>query len=340
MGRWLQRTLRWILVALLTVFVAVAAIGAGGWATLRYLVDGAGPLEEARAVVVPRGGITDVGVALAKAGIIEQPLMFRIAAWLTDGEGILHAGELDFPAHASLRTVLAVLRTGHPVQHFLTIPEGLTAHQIAALMDRAEATTGAAPIPAEGSVLPQTYAYEYGTTRPALMARAQAVMARELAAAWADRGPGVNLASPRDAVILASIVERETARPDERPHVASVYLNRLRLGMRLQADPTVVYAASGGLGVLDHKLTRGELERDDPYNTYRVVGLPPGPICSPGLASIQAVLHPMPSDDLYFVADGTGGHVFARTGAEHSRNVAQWRALGSGGGASGRRTSD
>jgi UPF0755 protein len=336
MGRWLQRTLRWVLATVLSMVVVVAAIGAAGWATFHYMVDGPGPLEEARAVVVPRGGINDVGAALIQSGVIEQPLMFRIATWLTSHDGTLHAGELDFPAHASLRTVLAVLRTGHPVQHFLTIPEGLTARQIAALVDRAEATTGSAPIPAEGSVLPQTYAYEYGTTRPALMARAQAVMARELALAWADRGPGVNLASPHDAVVLASIVERETARPDERPHVAAVYLNRLRLGMRLQADPTVVYAASGGSGVLDHKLTRGELERDDPYNTYRVNGLPPGPICSPGLASIQAVLHPMPSDDLYFVADGTGGHVFARTGAEHSRNVAQWRALGG----AGHRTSD
>jgi UPF0755 protein len=334
MGRLLQRTLRWALAALLTLILLVAVIAAGGYGAYRYVMDGSGPLQEARAVVIPHGGINEVGGALIDAGVIDQPLYFRIGTWLTAGDGPLRAAELDFPAHASLRTVLAVLRTGHPVQHLFTIPEGLTSRQIAALLEHAEATKGTAPVPPEGSVMPQTYAYEYGTTRAALVARAEAAMSKELSAAWADRSADVNLASPQEALILASIVERETAKPEERPHVAAVYLNRLRLGMRLQADPTVVYAASGGLGVLDHKLTRSELEHDDPYNTYRVSGLPPGPICSPGKASIEAVLHPMASDDLFFVADGSGGHVFARTGAEHNRNVAQWRAL-SGSAASG-----
>jgi UPF0755 protein len=161
-----------------------------------------------------------------------------------------------------------------------------------------------------------------------ILARARAAMERELTADWADRSPDAHLATPREALILASIVERETARADERPRIAAVYLNRLLTGMRLQADPTVVYAASGGSGVLDHKLTRSELERDDPYNTYRNLGLPPGPICSPGSASLRAVMHPAHSDDLYFVADGTGGHVFAHTREAHDRNVAKWRALG------------
>ncbi|HET8997573.1 MAG TPA: endolytic transglycosylase MltG, partial [Acetobacteraceae bacterium] len=241
--------------------------------------------------------------------------------------GPLHAAELAFPAHASLRQVLAVLRFAPPVQHSLTIPEGLTAQQIAALVNAAPAATGHVAPPREGSVLPQTYDYTYGTARSALLARAGAAMTRALADAWADRAADLPLATPRQALILASIVERETALPAERPHVAAVYLNRLRLGMRLQADPTVIYAASDGAGALGHTLTRSELDSNDPYNTYRHRGLPPGPICSPGIASIQAVLHPAASDDLYFVADGKGGHLFARTLAEQDRHVAAWRAL-------------
>jgi UPF0755 protein len=179
----------------------------------------------------------------------------------------------------------------------------------------------------EGSVLPETYDYEHGADRAALVARAQAAMAKDVAAAWADRAPGLPLSSPRDALILASIVERETAKPEERPHVAAVYLNRLRQGMKLQADPTVVYLASSGAGVLNHRLTRSELGRDDPFNTYRNAGLPPAPICSPSLDSLRAVLHPAASDDLFFVADGTGGHVFSRTYEAHDAAVARWRAL-------------
>ena len=191
--------------------------------------------------------------------------------------------------------------------------------------------TGEVKPPPEGSVLPETYAYEYGMPRTALLARAEAAMSRELATLWDKRAPGLPLGSMQDALTLASIVEKETARPDERAHVASVYINRLRTGMRLQADPTVVYAASGGEGVLDRKLTRADLEMASPYNTYRVAGLPPGPICAPGFASIQAVLHPRASDDLFFVADGSGGHAFSRTQEGHARNVAAWRALNAAG---------
>ena len=177
-------------------------------------------------------------------------------------------------------------------------------------------------------MLPQSYGFELGATRKAILDRAGAAMEQALAKAWAERQPDLPLATPEDALILASIVERETARPDERPHVAAVYLNRLRLGMKLQADPTVVYGTSGGAGTLDRPLTRADLDRDDPYNTYRIRGLPPGPIDSPGSASLRAVTQPAASSDLYFVADGTGRHVFARTLEEHQRNVARWSALG------------
>ena len=298
---------------------------AAGYVGLRHRLVRPGPLDRSLAVVVPHGDTAMVGEALRSAGVIDSARLFRLATWLTRRDGPLHAAELRFPTHASLRQVLAVLRTGKPVEHRLTIPEGLTALQIATLVQHAETATGTVVPPPEGSVLPQTYSYEYGTQRGVLLGRAEAAMAQALAAAWATRAPDLPLESPQDAVILASIVERETALPEERPHVASVYLNRLRLGMRLDADPTVAYAASGGTGVLDHKLTRGDLQQDDPFNTYRRVGLPPTPIDSPGLASIQAVLHPAAGDDLYFVADGSGGHVFAQTLQAQNRNVARAR---------------
>jgi UPF0755 protein len=299
---------------------------AAGYVALRHRLDRAGPLDRPVAVVVPHGDTAAVGEALRAAGVVDSGRLFRLAAWATHRRGPLHAAELVFPAHASLRQVLAVLRTAKPVEHRLTIAEGLTALQIAALVRHAEAATGAADPPPEGGVLPQTYNYEYGTPRGVLLARGEAAMDAALDAAWADRAPDLPLASKRDALILASIVERETARPEERPHVASVYLNRLRLGMRLDADPTVAYAASGGEGVPDHKLTRGDLERDDPFNTYRRAGLPPTPIDSPGMASILAVLHPAAGNDLYFVADGTGGHAFAPTLEGQDRNIARTRS--------------
>ena len=286
-----------------------------------------GPLADARAIVVPHSGTTQLAAALAEDGVIDQPLLFRGAVWLTRRDGPLHAAELAFPAHASIQQVLAILRTGHPVQHHLTIAEGLTAQQIVAVLAHAEAMTGEVRTIDEGAVLPQTYDYELGADRAALVARAKAAMDRDLTAAWSDRAPGLPLTSPRDALILASIVERETAKPEERPHVAAVYLNRLRQGMKLQADPTVVYSASNGAGVLDHHLTRAELDRNDPFNTYRSIGLPPAPICSPGLDSLHAVLHPAASDDLFFVADGSGGHVFSRNYEAHGIAVARWRAM-------------
>jgi UPF0755 protein len=300
---------------------------AAGQQLWQIAVEQPGPLPQARSIVVPHGGTGQLADALAGDGLVSRSAMLRAAAWLTRDEGPLHAAEFAFPAHASVREVLTILRTAHPVEHHVTIAEGLTAQQIIAVLSHAEAMTGEVGALTEGSVLPQTYDYEYGSDRTAIVARAAAAMDRRLQAEWVDRAPGLPLDSPRDALILASIVERETAKPEERPHVAAVYLNRLRLGMKLQADPTVVYLASNGAGVLDHPLTRVELARDDPFNTYRNAGLPPGPICSPGLDSLRAVLHPASSDDLYFVADGTGGHVFSRSYEAHDTAVARFRAL-------------
>ncbi len=312
--------------ALLTVVALAMLAGIAAWYGVRTY-DAPGPLAAATAVDVPRGGLDTIAEALQRQGVIEQPLAFRTAAVLTRGDGPLHAGELDVPANASLRQVLFALRSARAVQHHLTVPEGLTAAQVAVLIDRADAATGDASLPAEGWFLPETYSYERGTSRQVLVERGRTAMERALDRSWVGRDPAVNLATSRDALILASIVERETAKPEERPRIAAVFLNRLRLGMKLQSDPTVAYGANGGLGVAEHPITRVQLERDDPYNTYRIPGLPPGPICMPGAASLHAVTHPARTDDLFFVADGTGGHVFARTLDEHGRNVVHWRQI-------------
>jgi UPF0755 protein len=310
-------------VVLAGLLVAAGALGVG-FARARY--DRPGPLAAARAIVVPHGTPAQVAGSLLDAGVIDDAVAFKLAVLATRSAGALHAAELAFPAHASLRAVLAVLRTGRPVQHRLTIPEGLTAAQVALLLDRAPALAGDTPVPDEGALLAETYAFERGTTRATLVERASAAMAQAVAQTWAQREAGLPLAGPQELLTLASIVERETARPEERPMVAAVYLNRLRLGMRLQADPTVAYAVAGGTGVLERKLTRADLDWPTPYNTYRVTGLPPGPIAIPGLASLLAVAHPAHTEDLFFVSDGRGGHVFARTEEEHDRNVARWRA--------------
>ena len=293
----------------------------------RHVFDAPGPLAIGRVVVIPRGSNAQVAEALAAAGVIDSPVAFRNAAALTMANGKLHAGELAFPQQSSLHGVFTVLRTARPVQHKLTIPEGLTALQIARLLDKAEALTGEIKPPPEGAMLPQTYAYEYGATRASLIERATAAMQRALAQAWASRADKLPISSPADLETVASMVERETARPEERPHIAGVLYNRMRRGMRLQSDPTVAYAVSGGLGNPDHPLTRADLDVASPYNTYRINGLPPGPIASPGVAALEAAAQPEATEDLYFVADGTGGHSFSRTLEEHLRNVAHWRAI-------------
>lgn len=318
--------MRRLFIALGAVLVVVAlAGGASVMAIGRY--NAPGPLPALRAVVVPRGTPAVVGDSLVAAGVVEHAWMLRLAALVTQGHGPLRAGEFTFPEHASLFAVLTILRSGRVIQHRLTVPEGLTAAQIALLFDKTAALDGDTPLPPEGGVLPETYSFVLGTSRAALMERADTAMDRALAQTWDGRAADLPLATPHDLLTLASIVERETARPEERPHVAAVFLNRLRRGMKLQSDPTTAYAISGGMTTNDRGLTRADLDLANPYNTYFAPGLPPGPIVSPGLAALQAVARPMASDDLYFVADGNGGHAFARTLDDHNRNVAHWRAM-------------
>jgi len=301
-----------------------AAIGYG---TLS-LVEAPGPLDRAVAVSVPRGGLDRVAEALRDARVIGSVPLFKAAATLTAWQGPLHSAELVFPRQSSLAEVLVVLRTARPVQHKLTIAEGLTAARIGMLVSRVDGLAGEIDLPEEGAVLPQTYLYERGDSVRSVLQRAEGAMRRAIDEAWASRAADAGLRSRQELLIMASLVERETHLPVERALVARVFYNRLAHGMRLQTDPTVVYGQSGGDQDLGRRLTRGDLERDTPYNTYVRAGLPPGPICSPGIASINAAAHPAQSAALYFVADGTGGHSFADSLDEHVRNVRRYRLLG------------
>jgi UPF0755 protein len=315
-----------LLPILLLLLAAGGAVLAGQRAVLRAWY-GTGPLAESRNVIVPRGGTETVAETLERAGVIANALHFRLGVRLTAAEGPVRAGEFVFPTGASLRDVLNILRSASPVQRRVTLPEGLTTAQALAVLARAPGLVGDIAPPPEGSLFPDTYPYEWGNTREALVARARAAMDRQLAEAWEARAENLPLATAREALIMASIIERETGQADERARVAGVFANRLRRGMPLQSDATVLYAASGGTGVLDRPISRADLDADTPFNTYRNRGLPPGPIAAPGLASIRAALNPEAHDFLYFVADGTGGHAFARTLDEHNRNVARWREI-------------
>lgn len=288
-----------------------------------------GPLALSRSVVIAPEGTAAAAAVLQQDGAISHPLVFRAAAWATRKQGKLHAGEFLLPARSSLHEILDILRFAPPVEHQVTIPEGLTGVQIAKILNAAGFAAGIVPPPPEGSVLPQTYNYTLGTQRAEIVSRAASAMQEALAKAWSQRDRTISLTAPDQALVLASVIQQETPLPEELPKIAAVYENRLALGMRLQADPTVIFAASGGAVSAGAEITRADLANPSPYNTYTHDGLPPGPICAPGLAAINAVLHPAASDDLFFVATGSGGHVFARSYQDQLANQALYRsALG------------
>jgi len=312
--------LRWATVLVVTLLVATLLVG-----RLTWEFEQPGPASTETTIVIPRGAtLTAAAGLLADRKVITDKRRFlRLARWLGDRRPIM-AGEFDIPAHASMARVLSILQTGVAVLHSITIVEGMSVAQVHDRLMAEPLLKGSISIPEEGSVLPDTYSFGRGESREAVLARMQDAMAEALATLWESRAPNLPLASPRDAVILASIVEKETARKKELPLVAGVYINRLTQGIRLQADPTVIYPITRGRP-LGRRIRKSELEADNPYNTYVIAGLPAGPIANPSRRALEATLNPARTDALFFVADGSGGHRFSETLAEHERNVANWR---------------
>ncbi len=311
--------------------VLLLALGIGGvvlWGKQRF--EAAGPLQAEKVVNIPRGyGIKDISELLLREGVIDQPYLFIGGAVVLKSRGTdLKAGEYLFPKLASLRDVVDTLIESKVVQHQFTIPEGLTSEQVIARLFENDVVTGnLREIPREGSLLPETYRFTRGTTREQVIQRMQQAQARVLQEIWDHRTPDLPLKTPEQLVILASIVEKETGKPEERTRVASVFVNRLKNRMRLQSDPTIIYGLVGGKGSLGRPISRSEIEQPTPYNTYLIDGLPPGPIANPGRASLEAAAHPARTKELYFVADGTGGHAFADSYEQHQKNVARLRVI-------------
>jgi UPF0755 protein len=315
---------------LLTLLFVTAALLVGLLYFVKMRFDRPGPLTTSAVVVIPKGeGVTGIAERLERDGVIDDRRVFMTSIlyfFHLKGKGSLKAGEYEFRKHASMRQVLDTLAEGKSIDHKFTVAEGLTSQQIVErLRADPELEGDIAEVPAEGTLLPDTYKFGLGDTRQDILERMENAQAKFLAGLWEKRDEDIVVNTPEEAVILASIVEKETGRADERPHIASVFQNRLRKNMRLQSDPTIIYGLAGGKGALDHPIQQDELDRDTPYNTYKINGLPPTPIANPGRAAIEAVLKPAKTKDLYFVADGAGGHVFAPTLEAHNKNVTHWR---------------
>ncbi len=312
-------------------FVIVAGVVLGGGLLVGKLqFEKEGSLDQERTVAVQRGAsLSDIAEQLQRGGAISSKWLFIAGVWLNQQQNSLKAGEYLIPAHASMADIMDSMVEGKSIVYSVTIPEGLTSKQIVDRLRANDILVGdITTIPEEGSLLPARYDFTRGDTRENIIARMQRERDRLLTDVWARRASDLPLENINQLVVLASIVEKETALADERSQVAAVFINRLRLNMRLQTDPTVIYGLFGGDGKpAGYTLTRADLEKETPYNTYLIDGLPPGPIANPGAASIEAVANPSRTRDLFFVADGSGGHAFAETYEEHLRNVARWREI-------------
>ncbi len=316
--------------AIFTVILLLALVlgATAWWGKDRF--EAAGPLAEDKVVNIPRGyGVKDIADLLVREGVIDQPYVFVAGAMVLKSRGEeMKAGEYEFQKRASLRDVANTIGEGKVVQHQLTIAEGLTSEQIVARLLESNILSGnIKEIPREGSLLPESYKFTRGTTREQVIQRMQQAHKRVLQEVWDRRQPDLQVKTPEQLVILASIIEKETGRHDERTRVASVFHNRLKTNMRLQSDPTIIYGLVGGKGSLGRQLMRKEIEQPTPYNTYTITGLPPGPIANPGRASLEAAANPARAKELYFVADGTGGHAFSENYEQHQKNVARLRVI-------------
>jgi UPF0755 protein len=312
--------------------ILVIAIGAGVALSVgKRRFEEPGPLPAEKIVNIPRGyGVRDIGELLQREGVIEQQWVFIATAALLKvrGDQELKFGEYRFAKNVSIREVLDTLTEGKVVQHAITIPEGLTSEQIVArLMENQILSGNIKEIPKEGSLLPETYSFPRGMTREQIIQRMQQQQRRVVQEIWERRSPDIPVKSPDDLITLASIVEKETGKPEERSRVAAVFANRLKQRIRLQSDPTIIYGLVGGKGTLGRPIMRSEIEQPTPYNTYTITGLPPGPIANPGRASLEATANPARTKELYFVADGTGGHAFSETLDQHQRAVGRLRQL-------------
>jgi UPF0755 protein len=307
----------WITLAFLGGFLAAAA--AFGSVFLP------GPLTEAKTLVVPHGTAPrEVATLLGNNGIVYCPFLFRLAVKY-GAANVLKAGEYQLAPGQSVMDIVQMMHDGRSVTRLFTVAEGLTSNEIARLLNAMPTLGGdTVPVPPEGSLLPESYRYIYGDSRASLVVRMQKAMQDALGDLWEKRDPGLPLASKQEALVMASVVEKETGKASERPRIAGVFYNRLRHPMRLQSDPTVIYAIMLANGFMDHDIEHADLGFASPYNTYLNDGLPPGPICNPGRAAIAAALHPEQNAYFYFVADGAGGHVFSHSLDEHNRNVTKW----------------
>lgn len=293
--------------------------------------DEDGPLQKAKTIVIEEGsGLSTIADKLVSSGIISSDFVFEQGVKASGNAKALKAGEYAFKPAMSMRDVMQTIVSGKGVVHKVSVPEGLTSFEIMKRVAEHEILEGDMPeeIPVEGSIMPDTYPFQRGTTRKELIEQMRRQQEQFLAQIWEKRIDGLPLASPEEMVILASIVEKETAKADERPRVAGVFINRLNKGMRLQSDPTIIYGIFGGEGKpSDRPIYKSDIAQKTDYNTYQIDGLPPTPIGNPGRAALEAVANPSRTEDLFFVADGTGGHVFAKTLDEHEANVKRWRAI-------------